>query len=293
MSTTEIWISTATARLKAAGVDSPRLSAELLAAHASGLDRLRLRTWPDTPLLPEWLDILENLLARREQGEPMAYLIGTREFFGRDFLVTPHTLIPRPETELLVEAALKLFGSAPIQFADFGTGSGCIAVTLCAERPHWSGLAVDASAGALATAAENAHHYHTHGLCFARADFTRPLLADGSLDLLVSNPPYVSEAEYADLSPEVARFEPKNALVPGIGVSPVHTDGSTGLEHAALVITAAGRALHPGGVLLMEHGWTQGPAIQVLLENNTWHNPLIHKDLAGLNRFVSAVRAPY
>lgn len=282
----EDWLHAATTRLTRAEVDSPRLSAEMILAGVSGMERLFWRTWPETELREEWRKDMDILLTRREQGEPAAYLMGVREFFGREFRVTPATLIPRPETELLVEAALERCKAGEIiRFADFGTGSGCIAATLCLERPAWCGLAVDASREALCTAAHNARRLGAVRLTPVLADFTRPLLADRSLDLLVSNPPYVSEDEYAALSREVRNFEPKSALVP-------HTGGHAhGLEHAVAVIEAAARALRPGGLLLIEHGCTQGAAMKVLLENNTWRNPSNHKDLAGLDRYVSAVRA--
>lgn len=284
--TVENWLQAATTRLIKAGVDSPRLSAEMILARVSGMERLFWRTWPATLLQKEWQNSMDTLLARREQGEPAAYLMGVREFFGREFVVTPATLIPRPETELLVEAALHLCSTKEtVRFADFGTGSGCIAITLCLERPAWYGFAVDASKEALHTAAQNARKHEAHQVTPLLADFTRPLLADRSLHLLISNPPYVSEAEYAALSHEVRDFEPKSALVPTMN------DHADGLEHAAKIIEAGAKALRPGGVLLIEHGCTQGAALRVLLENNTWLNPMNHKDLAGLDRFVSAVRA--
>lgn len=285
------WIVRATARLTAAGVDSPRLSAELLLAHTCGRDRIMLATWPEHEIDTPHLTALESLIQRREHGEPVAYLLGNKEFFGRKFGVNKHTLVPRPETELLVEAALAAFDQhAPVRFADLGTGSGCIALTLAAERPHWKGLAVDISAPALQVARSNTQTLGVSNVAFVRADFTCPLLADNSLDLLVSNPPYVSRAEYADLSVEVRAFEPEGALVPlSLHARPLHNE-SDGLEHARRLIELAGRTLRSGGVLLMEHGCTQGAALRVLLENNTWKNVFNGKDLAGMNRFVKAVR---
>lgn len=286
------WIAHATARLTAAGVDSPRLSAELLLAHISGRDRVRLATWPEREIDANQLDALEPLLQRREHGEPVAYLLRKKEFFGRDFIVNRHTLVPRPETELLVEAALAVFDRhKAVRFADLGTGSGCIALTLAAERPHWRGLAVDISAHALQVAGENAQKLGLRGVDFVRADFTCPLLADGSFDLLVSNPPYVSRAEYVHLSCEVRNFEPEGALVPLVLHAQPLPKASDGLEHARRIIELASRALRPEGVLLMEHGYTQGAALRVLLENNTWINVHNCKDIAGLDRFVQAVRA--
>lgn len=151
---------------------------------------------------------MTGLLRRRADGEPAAYLLGQREFYGRDFRVTPATLIPRPETEHLIEAALKGCGG-PVSFADLGTGSGCIAVTLCAERPDWHGLMVDLSGRALAVACQNAvRHNVRQRLQPVRADFTRPLLRPESLDLLVSNPPYVARPNTKGSPPKSVILNP-------------------------------------------------------------------------------------
>lgn len=132
------WVREATRTLHEAAVDSPRLSAELILQHVCGISRVELATRPETFLTSDQLSRMTGLLRRRADGEPAAYLLGQREFYGRDFRVTPATLIPRPETEHLIEAALKGC-DGPASFADLGTGSGCIAVTLCAERPDWRG----------------------------------------------------------------------------------------------------------------------------------------------------------
>ena len=197
------WVREATRTLHEAAVDSPRLSAELILQHVCGISRVELATRPETFLTSDQLSRMAGLLRRRADGEPAAYLLGQREFYGRDFRVTPATLIPRPETEHLIEAALKGC-DGPASFADLGTGSGCIAVTLCAERPDWRGLMVDLSGRALAVACQNAvRHDVRQRLQPVRADFTRPLLRPESLDLLVSNPPYVGKTEYEGLSAEV------------------------------------------------------------------------------------------
>ena len=219
----------------------------------------------------------------RLAGEPVAYLTGRREFYGRDFLVDSSTLIPRPETEHLVEAALEFFRDGEtIRFLDLGTGSGCIAVTLAAERPLWKGTAVDISSGALAVAKRNAEANGVSGaLEFLQADFTLPLpLAAGSFDLVVSNPPYISEEEYAGLDPGVRNFEPRSALVPG----------PEGLEHPRAVEAAARALLKEGGLLLMEHGYLQGDACRALCPDAYWKDMRTGRDLAGKDRFLSAVR---
>lgn len=298
------WVREATRTLAEAAVDSPRLSAELILRHVCGISRVELATRPETPLTADQRSRMTGLLRRRAEGEPAAYLIGQREFYGRDFRVTPATLIPRPETELLIETALKSC-QGPLRFADLGTGSGCIAVTLCAERADWRGVMADLSGRALAVACQNAaRHKVRERLLAVRADFTRPLLRPASLDLLVSNPPYVGQTEYEGLSAEVRDFEPVTALVPGFVDSdkiPGHghhhhahaappADEIEGLEHLEAVAREAFTALKPGGLLLMEHGWKQGPALKVWLESHTWENVLIHQDLAGRDRLVSARR---
>ena len=296
------WVREATRTLTEAAVDSPRLSAELILRHVCGISRVELATRPETPLTAEQLSRMSGLLRRRAEGEPAAYLIGQREFYGRDFRVTPATLIPRPETELLIETALKSCQGA-VRFADLGTGSGCIAVTLCAERPEWRGIMADLSGRALAVACQNAaRHKVRERLLPVRADFTRPLLRPASLDLLVSNPQYVGQREYEGLSAEVRDFEPVTALVPGFvdsdkipghhhhGHAPGPDTEPEGLEHLEAVAGEAFTALKPGGLLLMEHGWKQGSALKVLLESHTWENVVIYQDLAGRDRLVSARR---
>ena len=302
------WVREATRTLTDAAVDSPRLSAELILQHVCGISRVELATRPENPLADDQLSRMTGLLRRRAEGEPVAYLLGQREFYGRDFRVTPATLIPRPETEHLVEQALKGCGER-VRFADLGTGSGCIAVTLCAERPEWQGLMVDLSSRALAVACQTAvRHDVRQRVQPVRADFTRPLLRPASLDLLVSNPPYVGKTEYEGLSVEVRDFEPVTALVPGfvdsdrvpnhehdheghhVHAAPAPTDRPEGLEHLIAVAREAFVALKPGGLLLMEHGYRQGEALKVCLESHSWENVLIHKDLAGLDRLISARR---
>ena len=309
------WLRQATARLVEARVDSPRLSAELLLEKVCALSRLDLRLRGDVSLSPAESDRLEGLLRRRSEGEPVAYLLGEREFYGRLFRVTPATLIPRPDTETLIEAVLAAFPEdRPCTFADLGTGSGCIAVTLCAERPHWQGIMADLSPRALGIARENAGRHGTGSrLAAVRADFSRPLFQPASLDILVSNPPYVSMEEYETLSPEVRDFEPVTALVPrfcdsdrnreahealhhasgglttaGAGPNIPNADGTAGLEHLEAVAAEARIALRPGGLLFLEHGWTQGTPLRLLLERHNWEKVYTLKDLEGRDRVTIA-----
>jgi release factor glutamine methyltransferase len=165
-------------------------------------------------------------------------------------------------------------------FADLGTGTGCIAVTLALELPHWRGIAVEKSPAALRIARANAIRLGAENLCLALADFRTPPVPPALLDLLLSNPPYVSEAEYHALSREVRAFEPKSALVPCSG-------GVSGLEDAEALIPLARTLLKPGGLLLMEIGCRQGPALLSRLQGSDWAEARLHKDLAGLDRVLA------
>ena len=291
------------ARLEQSGADAPRLSAELLLAKALGLDRnallKRLILEPKAVLPRPALQEFAELIARRAAGEPAAYILGRKEFYGREFAVTPDTLIPRPETELLIDLALEYgrgpgFAGATPSFADFGTGTGCIAVTLALELPGWRGIAVEKSPSALRVARDNAARLGAKNLCLALGDFRIPPVAPASLDLLISNPPYVGEAEYRTLSREVRAFEPKSALVPCSGnrrtqagrLSGIPPAGeASGLEDAEALLELARTLLKPGGLLLMETGSTQGPALLSRLQG--WSKARLHKDLAGLDRVIS------
>ena len=268
----------------AAGIDAPRLSAELLAGKAFELSRLGLIVRHTDTLEPEQLDALRALVARRAAGEPVAYILGEREFFGLAFRVTPDVLIPRPETECIVEEVQRLFSAkAPLTFADFGTGSGALAVTLAHEFPAAHGLAVDLSGAALEVARQNARaHGVAERLEFRCADFTSLELPPASLDLVVANPPYVTQEEYAVLSPEVRNFEPELALV-----SP-----EQGLAHLRGLLPVAARALRPGGALLCEIGSGQGQAALELAAASGLGlgETAILKDYAGLDRILKAVR---
>ena len=269
-----------------AHTDAPALTAQLLLCHVLGVDRVALIAHSEEVVPPEAETLLEALLARRAAGEPLAYILGFREFYGRDFAVDASTLIPRPETEHLIETALEFFeqkkeSGAPLRFLDLGTGSGCIAITLAAERPAWKGTAVDISSGALKVARRNAEA-HGVSLSFLLADFTQALpFADADFDLVVSNPPYISEGEYAELDAGVRDFEPRTALVPG----------PEGMEHPRAVEEAARRLLKPGGLFLMEHGWLQGEVCRALCHEDFWKDVHTGRDLAGKDRFLFAVRS--
>ncbi len=280
----------AAAELKKSGVDSPRLSAEVLLAFALDGERsdlLRLLiTEPETPLPPEARERFSRYTTRRAEGEPVAYITGLKEFYGRDFTVTPDVLIPRPETELLIDVARQYTPSFPRlpRFADFGTGSGCIAVTLALELRGSSGVALDRSESALSVAHANARRLGASGVRFVRADFRHVPLPDASLHFIAANPPYIGGAEYRTLDREVRVFEPKSALVPE------GNDNAAGTEDALRIMAEAARLLVPGGVLFMEMGCGQGPELLHALPEPLRAGARVLRDAAGLDRLLVAVR---
>jgi release factor glutamine methyltransferase len=270
--------------LSRAGVDSPALSARLLAGKVLGLTPLQILTEHRCELSPREEAELQALMRRRGQGEPVAYLLGEREFYGLCFEVTPDVLIPRPETELIVDAVLDQWAAdQPVHFLDLGTGSGALAVALAHERPKARGLALDLSRAALRVARRNALKHRVAGrILFLEGDFLQSLPAR-DLDLIVANPPYVTQDEYDELSPEVAAYEPRSALVSG-------EPGGDGLDHVRGLAPGAGRALRPGGLLLIEIGWLQGRAGVKLLQDSKWGFEAVRvlPDLAGRDRVLVA-----
>lgn len=272
-----------TCESRLSGVDSPRLSAELLMAHALGWSRLALNLERGRALGPAELAAVEALVARREAGEPVAYILGSREFYGLDFAVSPAVLIPRPETEHIVEEVERLFPKdRPLRFADLGTGSGILAVTIATLFPQARGTAVDISEAALEVAETNAR---THGVAerldFQLLDFTKQTV-EGEFDLVVSNPPYVTEAEFTAASREVTGFEPTGALV----------SGPDGLDHIRAMLPRVVTMLKHGGRLFMEIGCGQGGAIIKIISSKfpELGEVGVLKDLAGLDRVVCAKR---
>lgn len=272
----------ATKLLTANKIETPRLAAEMLMAHVLGCDRIGLLLRDHIPLSLEQKTQFIALVERHAKKEPTAYLVGKRAFFGRDFLVNPATLIPRPESEHLIEHALDALPSTRLCFADFGTGSGCLAVTLLAERPAWYGIAVDISKDALETAQENARlHGVENRLQCVQASFTKPLLQARSCDFIIANPPYISGHEFAELDNTVRLFEPHNALTPT-------NPNATGLECLASIIEHAKHALKPHGFLIMEHAYNQAEAVRVLCKQHNWPEIHTYQDLAGLDRLLFA-----
>jgi release factor glutamine methyltransferase len=241
-------------RLQAAGVELPHLEARLLLAHALGLTPTDLYVRPEREVPPAPRAALEGLLARREAGEPVAYLTGRRGFWSLELAVSPATLIPRPETETLVEAALEgAPAGAPLRVADLGTGSGALALALARERPAWRVAAVERSPEALATADRNRRALGLEAVLLVQGDWCEAL-APGAWDLVVANPPYVAEGD-PHLARGDLRFEPPAALAAG----------PEGLDALRRLAERAPSCLAPGGRLLLEHGADQGPAVRALL----------------------------
>lgn len=253
----------------------PRLEARMLLEAATGYNHAALLMRGAECLSENQAAQWQQMLVRRLAGEPMAYILGNREFYGRPFATTPATLIPRPETEHLVEAVLaRLPNNGKVW--DLGTGSGAIAVTLACERLDAAVFASDISADALAVAAANAAALGAK-VAFACGSWYQAFSAEqtGLLDIIVSNPPYI-EADDPHLIEGDLRFEPQNAL----------TDFADGLSAIRMLVEGAGERLQVGGWLLMEHGWNQGAAVRQILRDNGFTEVATEQDLAGLDRLT-------
>jgi len=265
----------AAARLAAAGVDDPRRDAELLVLHVLAREPAFLYAHPETVLTVAEQAAFDLLLTARVRRVPMQYLTGTQEFYGRPFAVSPAVLIPRPETELVVEAALGLLRATPAPTCvDVGTGSGCVAITLALERPDARVIAVDRSMAALAVARDNARRLGAV-VGWSTGDLLAALPAD-ALQLVISNPPYIGADECAALPPEVRDNEPGMALFAGPRGDEIH----------ARLVPQARQVLRPGGWLVLEIGCSQGAALRALLA--TWDAVEVRADLQGLDRIVVA-----
>lgn len=249
------------ARLNATGVSRPALEADILLTDYFGVDRVSIYADPDREVPGERLAFFESLVARRERHEPIEYILGKAEFFGLPFSVGPGCLIPRPETELLVELALQ---KCPLggHFLDWGTGSGCLAVALLNSSPRWTGVAVDASPAALTWAWRNLRDYGFLDRCLLlHADSPEKILLPGEeLDLVISNPPYIPTELIPGLMPEVRDFEPVLAL----------DGGDNGLSPYDSLLCHSSRVLKDGGVLVVEIG------------DSSQAKTLSEKDLPGL-----------
>lgn len=265
-------------RLRLAGFPSAEAEARVLAGHALGLDRLGILLHGDAPAPAERRAAFEAALRRRLAGEPLAHVTGTREFYGREFLVTPDTLIPRPETEDLVDDAIRLLPERAV-FADLGAGSGCLGVSVILERPDVRGIAADISQAILRVARENARRLGAADrLRCILGDIFRLPLRPGSLDAILANPPYIAPEEALDVMPEVRRHEPHAALFSPEG----------GLAHLRAVAAGALSALRPGGRIIMEHGGGQGAAVRGMLRADGFEDVATLRDPAGLERRTQA-----
>lgn len=258
---------------------SARLDAEVLVMHVTGLTRTALITRAQDQLSPEHEVRLQELIARRERGEPIAYLTGRREFWSLDLDVTPDVLIPRPETELLVEQALlRVPEDVNWTIADLGTGSGAVALAIAKERPRCRVIATDISKAALAIAQANATQLGIDNIEFRLGEWLGPL-ADQSLNMIVSNPPYIAELDPHLLQGDV-RFEPRGALVAG----------ADGLDAIRIIVLDAIPKLLTHGWLLLEHGYNQGKAVSDLLKAQSYNNISSFRDAAGYERIAQGQR---
>ena len=274
--TTSALLAAGYARLCASGSESPQLEAELLLAHALGQNRARLKSHPEDVPQAATRSRYEQLIARRVGGEPLAYIVGFKDFWTLRLTVSPAVLVPRPETELLVERALALRPESEGRAVDLGTGSGAIALALASERPQWHIAATDLSADALAVARDNAARHSLTRVEFLQGSWFEPL-GERRFDLIVSNPPYIGAAE-PETSSAALRREPQGALSPG-------ADALAALRE---IIQAAPRHLEHGGWLLLEHGATQAADVAHELVGRGFRHVRFHRDLAGHERVSEA-----
>jgi release factor glutamine methyltransferase len=254
-----------------------RREAEILLGAALDKPRSYLIAWSEARVSPESASRYEHWISSRAAGTPIAYLLGHREFWTLDLAVSPDALIPRPDTELLVERALALDLPRDAQVLDLGTGSGAVALALASERPQWSVAAVDVCADALALARANASALGLTNLQWHCGSWFAPLAEGARFSLIVSNPPYLA-ADDPHLVQGDLRFEPRQALVAG----------DEGLEAIRAIIDGAGARLRRGGWLLFEHGFEQGAAVRELLQGAGYAEVVSHRDIQGHVRVTGA-----
>ena len=286
------------AQLREAGVPAHTLATEVLLMHALGRERAWMYSHHEEPVDDAALQKYFALIARRAAGEPTQYLTGHQEFWGLDFVVTPAVLIPRPETEHVMEVALARLGERglkihmdtgrpreTLQVADIGTGSGCLAIALAYELPHAEVLATDISAAALEIAGQNAiRNQVSERIQFVEADLFPPTpnALVPSFDLIVSNPPYIADSEAATLQREVRDHEPRSALFAG----------PTGVEIYVRLVAQAAARLRDKGILVLELGHDSAARVRELFDTSPsmWVNVAITMDLAGIPRVIAASR---
>jgi release factor glutamine methyltransferase len=277
----------AIARLEEAKVPSAPLAAELFLMHVLQRDRTWLYAHPEFELSPKDAAAYAQLIERRSEGVPTQYLTSRQEFWGLEFEVGPGVLIPRPETEHVIEVTLERLGARraePLRIADVGTGSGCIAISLARELPRAEIVATDISAAALDYAQRNAtRHRVSNRIQFLKTDLLEaaieaPSSAESDFDLIVSNPPYVGRGDAASLPREVREHEPAEALFAG----------DDGLEIYPALIDEAARKLAPNGILVLELGYNGAQYVGSLLSARHWSDLRVTRDLAGIERVISA-----
>ncbi len=262
-----------------AGVPTPRLDVEWLLAHVLGVRRMDLYVQFERALTEPELDRLRPLVKRRAAREPLQHLVGTVEFCGIQLAVDRRALVPRPETEILVERALALLPQEEAVALDLGTGGGAIALALLAARPAWRAIATDLSVEALLLARENAARLGLESrVTFREGDLFAPLIAGEVFDLVAANPPYIPTAKIASLEPEVRDHDPRPAL----------DGGADGLDIIRRLVAEAPKALAPGGRLLLEVGHDQADAVAALLQERGWREAAFTADLQGCRRIVEA-----
>lgn len=255
---------------------SARIDAEILLCHALGCNTAHLAAWPEKALTTEQTHHYNQLINQRESGSPVAYLTGKREFWSLELSVSPATLIPRPETETLVEFVLEQFAmQQEVQLVDLGTGSGAIALAIARERPHWVITATDISQDALSIARQNAERHHIRNVDF-RISHWFETLSDKSFDIIISNPPYVAKND-SHLSTGDVRFEPVDALASGI----------TGLDDIKAITSAAPKYLNDEGWLILEHGYDQKNQVYDCLKTAGFEPILQKYDLSNQPRMTA------
>lgn len=266
--------------LKEQGSESPRLEAEILLAHARNCRRIQLYTQFDQPLTDQERGVMRNLVKRRGAAEPVAYLVGHKEFFSLDFLVRPGVLIPRPETEVLVSEALDAARTIPVpRVLDLCTGSGCVGIAIAKNAPAAQVTAVELHEPALAAARENVERNGVQGrVMVLQGDLYAPIPSGERFELIVSNPPYVAQSEISELPRDVRDHEPHSAL----------DGGPDGLDVIRKIVEDAPAWLAPGGRLLLEFSPEQAGGIRDLCERRGFANTAIKNDLAGRPRVIAA-----
>lgn len=269
------------ARQLAAISETAALDAEVLLCHCLNKNRSFLRAWPEYQPSNEQLKYFQALIAQRQQGMPVAYLVGHREFWSREFLVCPDVLIPRPDTELLVELSLDLLPAGkPYKIIDLGTGSGILAITLAAERPLANVIASDISLAALNNARHNAERLNVNNVQFLASRWL-DAVSEHDFDLVISNPPYIA-ADDPHLQQGDVRFEPQSALI----------SAEKGLRDIRLIAEQARRHLKSDGHFMVEHGYNQQVEVQAIFKQLNYRRVTTHHDLAGNPRVTSGLWKP-